>query len=222
MAERKPHSGGDHPYLVGDDGLPIGGPSDIEIAHAAETRFHRDMQAALEHWQAGDITAFTNAMRLCRLLRQPPPRWLLDASEALVERAMAEDEKRARRAWHVHLTRWEAMTELLERAHELSRAGKANLARARELISSKATTDANERARLIELLPKLVEAANDDRGTSVERASEAVSKALKATDARGEARTIKASYEIVEAAGGERATFESYRELLRRRAEKRD
>jgi hypothetical protein len=213
---------GDLPYLVGEDGYPLGGPSDAEFAHAAETRFRRDMQAALDRWQGGDRTAFTEAMRLC--WRRDPdgvPYRLVEASEVLVECALAEVEKRTRDEWAKHLARWEPMIELLERGHELARLGKANLEDAKALISSKAT-DAQKRARLVDRLPELIEASSDDRGTSVERASVAVSEALKTTDAKGEARTVKASYELIERLGGKHATFERYRELLRRRTGKQD
>jgi hypothetical protein len=224
------------PYLYGEDGCPTGGPSDTEIAHAAETRFKRDRQAALDRCQSGDLTGFTEAMRLC--WRRDPdgvPYRLVEASEALVERAMADDDKRDRREWHVHLVRWEEMVELLERGPELARLGKANLEGARRQIAVKPTDEkvAKKRARLLERMPEFVAAANDDFWTSVVRASVAVAKVLKETDARGRARkvkggTVRASYELVEAAGGKHATFESYRrevqrrELLRRRAGKQD
>src|SRR5262245_61177698 len=60
----------------------------------------------------------------------------------------------------------------------------------------------------------------DDPGTSWERARAAVSERLEKTDYAGSEGAIKASYELVEAAGGKDATFESYKEMLRRRAEK--
>jgi hypothetical protein len=72
------------------------------------------------------------------------------------------------------------------------------------------------RARRHELFEQL----GDDRGTSWERAREAVSDVLRGTEAAGSARTIKASFELVEAAGGEHATFASYKALLHRRVEK--
>ena len=87
------------------------------MAHAAETRFKRDMQAALSRLQGGDDpTAFAEAVRLC--WRRDPdgvPYQLVEASEVLVERAMAEDERRALREVGQHLARWEAVAELLER-----------------------------------------------------------------------------------------------------------
>jgi hypothetical protein len=50
--------------LVGDDGWPLGGPSDAEVKRAAKARFERDMQAALARWQGGDLTAFALAIQL--------------------------------------------------------------------------------------------------------------------------------------------------------------
>src|SRR5437868_6676495 len=100
MATKEPPRDGD---LVGLDGWPLGGPSDSEIAHAAEARFHRDLQAALDRCQGGDLAAFADAIHL--YWRQHPrqfPYELVEASTALVERAMAEDERRARRAWDHH------------------------------------------------------------------------------------------------------------------------
>jgi hypothetical protein len=117
MATEKPDDDGD---LFGLNGRPLGGPSDVEIAHAAKTRLKRDMQAALERLRGGHLSAFTEAVWL--YWRQHPkqfPYELVAASEALVARAMAEDEARARRAWAIHRTRWEALTELRERRHEL-------------------------------------------------------------------------------------------------------
>jgi hypothetical protein len=183
------------------------------------------MQAALERWRGGDLTAYIEAVWL--YWQQHPdqfPYELVKASEAVVEAAMAETEKRARRDWRIALTRWEAVTELPERRHELARAGGANLKRARELISSQAT-DAQERARLVELWPELVEVANDDRGMSMENARDAVSKVLEKTKAAGTASAIKFSYELVESAGGEHATFENFliaRRERRLKAERKD
>ncbi len=114
LAAGKPNDG-DLPYLIGEDGYPLGGPSAAEIKHASETRFHRDMEAALARWQRGDLTAFAEAVWLCWRHRQELPRWMIEASEMLVKRAMTEDEKRARREFKIHRTRWEALVELRER-----------------------------------------------------------------------------------------------------------
>jgi hypothetical protein len=223
MATNKPH-GDTLPYLYGKDGSPTGGPSDAVIERVAEARFKRDMQAALDRYQGGDPTAFAEAMRLC--WRQYPefPYALVEASEALVERAEGEDAKHERRLWAKHWTRWEDVTELLERGPELARLGKANLDCARAQIAVKPTDDkgAKKRARLIERYPEFVEAAGDDCWTSVERASKAVAKVRKETDAQGRARkvkgrTVKDSYELIERCGGKHATFESYRREVQRR-----
>ena len=223
-APRTPPDVDDRRYVVGEDGIPLSPldrRSDDEIERTRQWQYKRELQEALERWQGRDLTAFTDVARLCWLReRRPSLRWLADESEKLVERAMGDDEKKARRQWKAHRTRWEAVVELLERQDALFRTGKAGLSRAREIL--KTTTDAHKRARIVELLPELVEAARDDRGKNLELARAAVSKALEATDASGEPRTVKASYDLVEAAGGEQATFESYQELLRRRANKGD
>ena len=81
--------------LVGDDGWPLGGPSDAEVKRAAKARFERDMQAALARWQGGDLTAFALAIQLYWRQHREFPHELVQASKVLVERAMAEDERRA-------------------------------------------------------------------------------------------------------------------------------
>jgi hypothetical protein len=219
-------SGDDGPrYLIGKDGRPLYGPGSVEneafdrAAH--ERRFHREMQAAYERWQRGDVTAFSEAMRLCERYERPPLDWLVDASKLLVERAMSEDDKRARREWRIAWTRWEMVTELRKRGDELFRSRKAALERERAKL--KAATTAEERARCAKFLSELVEAGDDDRGTSLERARVAVSKSLAEAedDAAGSVDAIKASYELIEDAGGERHTFDSFLAARQRRQERR-
>jgi hypothetical protein len=167
---------GDLPYLVGED----------EPDSAAErAELERVMHIFEAQWLASDRTAVAKAVRaLWR--REKAPSWLADATDKLTVDAMAEQEKKARRKWHVHRTRWEALVELRERRHELFAQFK------------------------------------DDRGTSWERAREAVSEILEKTDAKGSVGAIKRSYEIVQEAGGERATFEGYLAVLRERGESDD
>jgi hypothetical protein len=149
-----------------------------------ETHFRRDMQILRVRYQGGNLTAFAQAVRLCWLYQEHPPRWVMEASEVLVERAMAEDEKRARREFIIHRTRWETLAELRERRHELAASG-------------------------------------DERGTSWERAREAVSEYLQNDEAAGSAATIKDSYELIQDAGGEQATFKSFLEARQRRQARR-
>ena len=155
MAGEKPDDGEPH-HLYGKDGWSTGGPSDAEIAHAAETRFRQDLQAALERWRKGDLTAFAEAMRVYwRQNAQQFPYELVEASKVLVARAMAEDEKRARREWDIHKTRWEALTELRERRHELNKPRRVR-------------NDDGE-----------ITLQRDDRGMTMESAREAVAEVLR-------------------------------------------
>jgi len=108
---------------VDEHGWPLGGPSDAEIDREREKEFERGMKAARLRWLDGDHTAYVYAVRLCGRHRRHPPDWLIEASEALVERAMAEEEKRARREWVIHRARWEALVELRDRRHELKQHG---------------------------------------------------------------------------------------------------
>jgi len=189
---------------------------------AHERFFHREMQAAYERWQRGDVTAFSEAMRLCGRYERHPPDWLVDASKLLVESAMSEDDKRARRDWDIHRTRWEMVTELRQRGDELFQSRKAELERVRAAL--KVANDAQntkERERLLNLLSELVEAGDDDRGTNLERAREVVSKLLENDEAAGSVDAIKASYELIEDAGGERHTFDSFLAARQRRQGRR-
>jgi len=191
---------------------------------AHERFFHREMQAAYERWQRGDVTAYSEAIRL--LPRRHPfiPDWLVEASKVVVERAIPEGEKRARREWRIAWTRWEMVTELRQRGDELFHSRKVELERAR--AAEKAATDAQdtkERERLLRVLSELVEAGDDDRGTNLERARVTVSKSLAEAEdeAAGSVDAIKASYELIEDAGGEQHTFESFLEARQRRRRRR-
>ena len=60
----KPDDSGEILYLYGADGRPLHGFSDAEIKRIEEVRFKRNLAAALECWQAGDLTAFSAVVRL--------------------------------------------------------------------------------------------------------------------------------------------------------------
>jgi hypothetical protein len=218
---------------IGEDGWPIDLPSEVEQAaeaKQAESRLQQELESALGRLQGGDIEAFADAFADAIELywrRYPTqfPRALVEASKILVKRAtMTGQEKHAHRVWTKHFTRWEAVAELLERGPGLLRLGQANLAQLRKSIAVKPTDEegVKERARLLERLPEFLEAAADDRGVSVENASRALSKALKATEARAPGwRTVKASYELVNKLGGWYATFQLYQLEMRALEEKK-
>lgn len=192
-------------YLFDKDGWRLNllgeRPSDDQLERTRQRQFEHDMRAARERWEGGDLTAIGEALRRCHWYQRTPPRWLVEASEVLVERAMTEEEKRARREWNIHFARWEALVELRARRHELRKRSQEPLKYWHKLP---------ERQR--ELPPEV-----DNRGDTWESAREAVSEILRNTEAAESARTVKASYELVEAAGGAQATFESFlRERSRR------
>jgi hypothetical protein len=127
MAAQKPDDD-NLPYLVDKDGHPLNlfgeRISDDHYAVTLQRQYERDMQAAQKRWERGDLTAFPHAVWL--YWRQHPklfPRWMVEASEAQAEHAMAEGEKRARREFNIARTRWEALVELRERRHELNQLG---------------------------------------------------------------------------------------------------
>ena len=211
---------------IGEDGWPLYGPGSAEneafdrTAH--ERRFQREMQAAYERWQRGDVTAYSEAIRLLSRRHSFIPDWLVEASKVVVERAIPEGEKRARREWRIAWTRWEMVTELRQRGDELFHSRKVELERARAAVkAANDAQDTKERERLLRVLSELVEAGDDDRGTNLERAREVVSKLLENDEAAGSVDAIKASYELIEDAGGERHTFESFLEARQRRQGRR-
>lgn len=142
--------------------------------------------------RAGDGLAIAEAVRSCRLYKQPPPDWLVDAVAKLADRSMSDQERRLRHAFAIHRERWEAVIELQERRHEL-------VARKRELRKLDPYADI------------------DDPGETLEKSFAAVSERLANHDAAGSAETICASYYLIEAAGGEHATLDSYRLAIRQR-----
>jgi hypothetical protein len=191
-----------------------------------ERQFRKDMARCKAEWDAGDRTAAARAVRECILRRVSDlgidSDWLIDAVRDLTASAMSEQEMRRRRKWHIHQTRWEMVTELCERRHELSRSAKANLEHTRAQIKVKPSDakGAKEQARLLERWPELVEAAGYDWGTkNLDRVREIVSEKMGEGHSPG---AIKRSCKIVEDAGGENATFESYLAVLRERGESDD
>jgi hypothetical protein len=228
----KPDDGGEILYLYAADGRPLYGPSDAELARVEEDCFKRNLAAAMERWQAGDLTAFSAMVRL--FWRRSPeafPLQLVEMSEKLVALAMAEEEKNARSDYAMHLERWEMVVELRERHEELTRRGKANLERAQaDLMAAIKAQNIEERERLFRMLPELRELAAVDYGRSLEQAQATAAEALSRTGPKNvEPRSIRESYDIIRAAGGQNATYESFlverqrrRELRQRRGQPLD
>ena len=194
--------------------------------------YRRDMEAVYDRWQAGDLTAFNTAMLLAwRRSPEAFPRELLRMGEALVERAMSEDEKSARRDFAMHRDRWEMVEELRERHEELTQRSRSDLEQAEAaLMTAIKTRDIKERDRLYGTLPELRRLAKVDYGSNLDAAQETVAEALSRAGPKpvGQ-RAVRESYDIIRVAGGANATYESFlkeRErrwgLRRRRGQPRD
>jgi hypothetical protein len=143
-------------------------PDDADAAKRF-AEYQRDMQAAQKRWESGDLTAFAQAVRLCWRHRRHPPLWLMEASKALVERAMTEDERRGRREWAIHRARWEALVELRARRHELKQHGDdrgMTWDDAREAVSEiLEKTEAAGSAAAVKESHELIEHAGGERAT---------------------------------------------------------
>ena len=217
---------------IGVDGWPLGEDEEAG-AQARERQFRQDMARCKAQWDAGDLTAADRAVRECIVRRVSDfgidSDWLIDAVRDLTASAMSEQEKRQRREWHIHQTRWEALVELRERGDELlagepfkpsDPAVRAERRRSRRHYVPSSTGLPPTRRSTPCSEPSPGE-SRDDRGTSMERARAAVSEILKKTPAHGTAAAVKASYEIVNEAGGKDATFESYKAIVRARRQKK-
>jgi len=228
----KPDDGGEILYLYGPDGQPLHGFSDAEIKRIEEVRFKRKLAAAMERWQAGDLTAFSAMVRL--FWRRSPeafPLQLVKMSEKLVALAMAEEEKNARADFAMHLERWEMVVELRERHEELTQRGRINLERAHaDLMATIKAQNTEECERLLRLLPELRELAAVNYGSSLEQAQATAAEALSRIGPKNvEPRSTRESYDIIRAAGGRDASYEGFlverqrrRELRRRRGQPLD
>jgi hypothetical protein len=111
------------PYGCDINGYPLDPDHPWNWPAGEQEREHqRDFARRLDwlerHWRAGDSPAVAEAARLCRLFRQPPPPWLVDAIAGLVDQHMPDAERRDRAALAIHMARWEAVRELRERRHQ--------------------------------------------------------------------------------------------------------
>jgi hypothetical protein len=139
------------------------------MQHERDMKRCAGMLAACEKaWRSGLLLAVADAVEICRLSRQPPPDWLAEAVAVTVTKRMTKFERRRRRQDMIHLVRWDAVTELRERRHELL----------------------ND--------PRHDPDKPDDRGMTWEKCYAAVSELLAGTEAAGADDTIKASYIYVQ------------------------
>jgi hypothetical protein len=110
-------------YLIGRDGWPTDPEFNARVEVQGEMAFRIGMQQMEARWLEGDYTAIRDAVRACRAHNKEPPGWIVEATDKLVELAMGQDERNQRRLWENHLARWEALTELRDRRHELHKLG---------------------------------------------------------------------------------------------------
>jgi hypothetical protein len=172
MAARKPDDDAIVYLYDAKTGWPLGGPTVEQETRAAELRLKFALEAALERLRGGDITAFPEVARLVwKRDPQRVPYELVETSKVLVERAMAEDEKRARREYRIAWTRWEALVELRKRRHELNERGDdrgMTWENAREAVSEmleRTDPEAAGSARTVRESYELIEAAGGERAT---------------------------------------------------------
>jgi hypothetical protein len=167
MAGRE--SDNDMPIEIGLDGWPVDRPTPAEAARAEQEGFEFNMRLAHSRWLGGNLFGAFAAVRLCWRHRQPPPEWLVDAVEVLVDRAMGELERRARREWSIHRERWEAFVALREHRHDLAAHGDdrgMSWEKARAAVSERlAGSDAAGSERTIKASYELIEKAGGDRAT---------------------------------------------------------
>jgi hypothetical protein len=165
----------DPPRDEGPRYRPDGWPVDVTFADdpaVEHERFQQAMRSLQARWRAGDLTAFDEAISECWRRREAPEKWLKEASAEIVRLAMAEEEKRARRKWDIHRRRWEAVSELRERRHELfERFGDdrgTSLERARHAVSEmflEKDDEAKGSEPTIRYSYELVEEAGGERAT---------------------------------------------------------
>jgi hypothetical protein len=62
-----------------------------------------------QQWRDGDTLALPRAVYLCKMQRQPPPQWLVNATTELVNARMSDDERRRHGDFMRCLMRWQAV-----------------------------------------------------------------------------------------------------------------
>ena len=74
-------------------------------------------------YRSGVLLAAAEAVEVCRMWRQPPPDWLVDAVAVAISKRMTKIEKKRRRQDMIHYTRWSEVQDLRERRHDFLRYG---------------------------------------------------------------------------------------------------
>jgi hypothetical protein len=129
-----------------------------------QTDLDRRMRSLEARWRAGDLTALEEAVRACLFHREVSQArlsqgWVTQATGFLVALAMPEEERRARREWDIHCTRWATLRKL---RHDLGMSWE----RAREAASEGLEeTDAAGSAAAVKRSYELIEAAGGKNAT---------------------------------------------------------
>ena len=93
--------------------------SDSDHAVRARDRCADMLSRCEKAYHSGLLLAVAEAVEICHMWRQPPPRWLVDAVTTTVRNRMTKIEKKRRRQNMIHYTRWLEVKELRARRHEL-------------------------------------------------------------------------------------------------------
>jgi hypothetical protein len=133
------------------------------LSREPQTDLERKLRSLETRWRAGDLTALDEAIRAC-WVRHPEARlaqaWLVEAIGWLGALAMTEEERRSRREWVIHCTRWVTLRKL--------RPGDRGTSweRAREEASEELEeTDAAGSAATVKRSYELIEAAGGEDAT---------------------------------------------------------
>jgi hypothetical protein len=123
-------------------GWPIEPPSETPESRTLR-KFWQFQFTQWRYWLAGDSLAIPRAIYCCRVMHQPPPRWLVDASVQFAERGMLPKERDAQTDFARHHRRWELVEASIRRHDKLQvesprRAGNFNedpVERAAEILN---------------------------------------------------------------------------------------
>lgn len=101
-------------------------PFEGTVSQDSQWRAHRcaEMLAHCEKaYNSGMMLAAAEAVEICRIYRQPPQDWMVDAVADAISKRMTKIEKKRRRQDMIHYMRWSEVQDLRKRRHDLLRNG---------------------------------------------------------------------------------------------------